>query len=98
MNTKKIPARIVERLDNIRGAVATMHEAHVDNRPDKVCAALSTINNEYFSIREYLRQIAEDTDAETAQQSLALTRRFRVRRSFQAIRQGNGQASTIRLR
>jgi len=98
MNTKKIPARIVERLDNIRGAVAKMHEAHVDNRPDKVCVALHTINNEYFSIREYLRQLAEDTEAEPVQQSLDLTRRFRVRRSFQAIKQGNEQASTIRLR
>jgi hypothetical protein len=33
-------------------------------------------------------------DAETVQQSLGLTRRFRVRRSFQAIKQGNEQART----
>ena len=98
MDANQIPTRIVERLDKIRGAVAVMHEAHVDNRPDKVCVALHTINNEYFSIREYLRQLAEDTEAEPVQQSLDLTRRFRVRRSFQAIKQGNEQASTIRLR
>ena len=65
MNAEKIPSRIVEGLDNIREAVAKLHSAHVDGRSDKVCSALHIINNEYFSIRQCLDQLVEETNHKT---------------------------------
>ena len=65
MNADKIPSRIVEGLDNIRGAVAKLHSAHIDGHSDKVCSALHIINNEYFSIRQCLDQLVEEANHKT---------------------------------
>jgi hypothetical protein len=62
MDTEKVAARIVKGLVTMRGAAARLHTASVDRQHQDVRAALTTLDNEYFMLREYLNQLVEQTE------------------------------------
>jgi hypothetical protein len=53
----KIAARVVKGLVIMRGAAAKLHTASVDRQQYEMRIALSTIDNEYFMLRDYLNQL-----------------------------------------
>jgi hypothetical protein len=61
MNTQQVAARIVKGLIAIRGAVAKLDTAHADGRTYEVRSALNMIDDEYFSMRQCIDELVEET-------------------------------------
>jgi hypothetical protein len=61
MNTQQVAARIVKGLIAIRGAVAKLDTAHADGRTYEVRSALNMIDDEYFSMRQCIDALVEET-------------------------------------
>jgi hypothetical protein len=57
----KIAARVVKGLVTMRGAAVKLHTASVDRHRRDMRMALSTIDNEYFMLRDYLNQLVSKT-------------------------------------
>lgn len=62
IDTERVALRIVKGLVTMRGAAAKLHSASLDRQPQDVRAALNTIDQEYFSLREYLNSLVEQSD------------------------------------
>ncbi|HVZ04007.1 hypothetical protein [Hyphomicrobium sp.] len=62
MDTDKIASRVMKGLVSMRGAAARLHTASIDRQDRDVRAALSAIDQEYFSLREYLNGLVEQAD------------------------------------
>jgi hypothetical protein len=59
MKADKIAARVVKGLVTIRAEVAKLNAAHSDGQHFEASLALKTIDNEYFSMRQYLDQLVD---------------------------------------
>lgn len=65
MDTEKVVSRIMRGLVTMRGAAVKLHTASVDHQDRDMRAALSAIDQEYFSLREYLNRLVEQTEKRT---------------------------------
>ena len=64
MKANKVAARVVKGLVTIRAEVAKLSAAHSDGRHFEASMALKTINNEYFSMRQYLNQFVDQQNSD----------------------------------
>jgi hypothetical protein len=65
MDAEKIASRIMKGLVTMRVAAAKLHTASVERQHRDVRAALSTIDHEYFSLRDYLNRLVEQAEKRT---------------------------------
>ena len=62
MDPDKIATRVMKSLVTMRGAAAKLHTASVDRQANDVRAALSVIDQEYYSLREYLNGLVAQSE------------------------------------
>jgi hypothetical protein len=62
MNNEQVAARVIRGLLTMRGAAAKLHTASVERQDRDVRAALHVIDHEYFSLRDYLNRVVEQTE------------------------------------
>jgi hypothetical protein len=57
---EKVATRVMKGLVTMRSAAVKLHAAGVNRQETDVRAALSTIDQEYYSLRDYLSGLVED--------------------------------------
>jgi hypothetical protein len=62
MDPEKVARRVIKGLVTMRGAAAKLQTASVDRQAQDMRAAMSTIDQEYYSLREYLDGLVAQTE------------------------------------